>query len=218
MKKLVWLTALFLLVGCTDSGDSESSSEVVDTSTEVSSETIESVSSESSSEVASSEESRGTGGTSESGVDNGGEEGQSLTLYVPDTLRQDEGTEIYNDVISVANEFTETNANLGEVGLFTLSYTGYYIEREDGGLQAFFMGINRIGEPLKNLSFNLNFVVGGTPVWDNMKFTLDESEFGEHPNNTAMPVFLDVPAGNEELLMNATPEETNIEITDLQVN
>ncbi|MDE1548357.1 hypothetical protein [Jeotgalibaca caeni] len=138
-------------------------------------------------------------------------------MYIPTALRESEGTELYNEVIGVAEDFTTTNANLGEEELFTLSYTGYFIENEDGPLQAFFMGINRVGTPLTNLSFTLNFLVGEEAVWENTVFTLYEDEFGEQPVNTAMPIFLDVPAGKEELLKGATPEQSFIEIFDLEV-
>ncbi len=229
MKKMVGILSILLLAGCSAGGnDSESSSSMLVDSISpssiqesvVSSETMSSeetsstvaVSSESlSMETSSSEaESRGEG---VGGL--GKDESSEITLYVPDTLKQDEGTELYTDVMGVAEQFTTESAPLSEEGLFTLSYTGYYIENEEGKIQAYFIGVNRVGEPLHNLSFVLNFLVDDTPVWDNVSFTLDESEFGEQPNNSAMPIFLDIPEGKEDLLMNAQPEQTFIEIKDL---
>ena len=215
MKKWAWLTAVFLLAACGNDGGNDATTETVssDVPTEITSKTSDVDSEESVSSIESEVVSETTESESEMSGESGG-----LTLYIPDTLKKDEGTVLYDDVIAVATEFTEVNPDLGEIGLFTLSYTGYYIERDDGSLQAFFMGINRIGEPLKNLSFQLNFVVNDTAIWDNVTFTLDESEFGEHPNHSAMPIFLDVPVGNEQRLMDAVPEETLIEIKNLQIN
>lgn len=225
VKKFAWLAAMFLLVGCTGDGNGDVATDTADTS---SIETVETSSVEESvvdtatdslpPEESSTEESRGTG-TGGAGSDTGtAGESQDLTLYIPNALTESEGSQIYNDVIGVAETFTAENAALGDEGLFTISYTGYYIENEGGPLQGFFMGINRTGQPLTNLSFTLNFTVGGEPVWSNTVFTLHEEEFGTQPVNTAMPIFLDVPSGLEDLLMNAMPEETFIEIFDLQMN
>lgn len=231
MKKFAWLVAIFLLAGCTGGGNGDTTDTadtgVIETSdtTEVSSEVSsieESISDTATTSLPeeSSEESRG-GGAGGAGEDTSAGtpgESQDLTLFIPDTLRQSEGTQVYNDVINVAEDFTAENSGLAEEGLFTLSYTGFYIENEGGPLQGFFMGVNRTGQPLTNLSFTLNFLVAEQPVWENTVFTLHESEFGTQPVDTAMPIFLDVPAGREDLLLNAQPGETFIEIFDLQVN
>lgn len=215
MKKFVWLLALLFVVGCTNDGGNENNGTDIDTTesqvesepTEVSDTAIESLPDETSESDVSSE----TPVASNPGKK------VALDVYVPTALQRDTGTEIYDEIITVAEDFVVYNAELGDEELFTLSYTGYHIENENGKLQAFFMGINRVNQPLADLTFTLNFIVGETPVWENMEFTLAEGEFGTQPVNTAMPIFLDVPAGNEELLKNATPEESYIEIYDLEV-
>lgn len=216
MKKIGLALALFLLAGCSPGGtDSQeaSTSAVTPSSVEEQPAASTASSNESVSPPASvsSEE-------AESMVDTSNGSGEGMTLYIPDTLKQDEASPLYGQVVEIAEQFTEEGTTLGEEGLFTLIYTGYYIENEDGTVQGYFMGINRVGEPLRNLSFVLNFLVKGTPVWDSMKFNLYEDEFGVQPDNTVMPIFLDVPDGREDLLINALPEETEVEIFDLQTN
>lgn len=230
MKKMIGALTVLLLAGCSSGGTDNASSDSTGVESSIHSsisESVvskESVSSEESSsvvdtaieslpaETSESEESRGEG---VGGI--GEDKSSDISLYVPDTLRQDEGSDLYSDVIDVAEQFTAESAPLSEEGLFTLSYTGYYIENEDGKVQAYFIGVNRVGEELSNLTFTLNFLVGDTPVWDNVNFTLNESEFGKQPQNSAMPIFLDIPTGKEQLLMDAQPNETFIEIKDLSM-
>lgn len=235
MKKKVWLLATLVLAGCSAQGDGDTSSSAGTevSASSVSSEVVSSTESkkESSSLLdtatdslpgeSSSTDSAGTGENDSSRGGGSGEvpgESADIALHIPDTLKQDEGSSLYEEVINVAKEFTETTAPLSEEGLFTLSYTGYYIENEDGKVQAYFIGVNRVGEPMQNLSFTLNFLVDDQPVWDDVRFTLHEDEFGTQPNNTAMPIFLDIPTGKEDLLMNAEPEKTFIEIKNLEVD
>ena len=229
MKKMIGILSILLLAGCSAGGnDNKTSSSMSVESTNISSIQESVVSSETmsseemnsaietSSESLSMETSSSVAESIGEGIGGLGDDKSSeITLYVPDTLKQDEGTELYTDVVNVAEQFTAESAPLSEEGLFTLSYTGYYIENEEGKIQAYFIGVNRVGEPLHNLSFVLNFLVDDTPVWDNVTFTLDDSEFGEQPNHSAMPIFLDIPEGKEDLLMNAQPEQTFIEIKDL---
>lgn len=208
MKKIISASLILLLAGCSTSNeDSESIRSIESDAVAPSSlaESIISKESTSSEQVSSSAESEKDSLPIDS----------SIRLYVPDTLREDEGSDLFGEVIDVAEQFTTESAPLSEEGLFTLSYTGYYIENEEGNIQAYFIGVNRVGEPLSNLSFTLNFLVGETAVWDNIKFTLDESEFGVQPNQSAMPIFLDIPVDKEQILMDAKPEETFIEIKDL---
>lgn len=219
MKRYVWLIALLFLVGCTTEDTDGNNGTDIDTtesivesnSIEVSDTAVESLPDESSSSESQTDVSSETPTTVAPG------EREALTVHIPTALSRDEGTEIYDEIIAVAEDFVTFNAELGEEDLFTLSYTGYHIENEGGKLQAFFMGINRVDQPLTELTFTLNFLVGETPVWSNTQFTLAEEEFGTQPINTAMPIFLDVPEGKEELLKNATPEESYIEIFDLEV-
>lgn len=225
MKKIISVGIVLLLAGCSvGSGESESSSSIDIDSTAQSS-IIESIDSseqmnssmDSATDSLSVDSSENESSSEESVQGLAKDESADISLYVPDTLRQDEGSDLYDEVMDVANQFTVESAPLSEDGLYTLSYTGYYIENEDGNIQAYFIGVNRVGESLSNLKFTLNFLVGETAVWDNVNFTLDESEFGVQPNHSAMPIFLNIPAGKEQILMDAKPEETFIEIKDLGV-
>lgn len=143
-------------------------------------------------------------------------ETDGFTLYIPTALQQDEASPLYEEVIAIAEQFVQEGESLSTPDHFTLVYTGYYIENQDGTIQGYFMGFNQTGQPLRDLGFTLNFVVGDAPVWEEMRFNLYADEFGEQPDQTAMPIFLDVPPGKEDLLINATSEETYVEITDLE--
>ncbi|MGP6139529.1 MULTISPECIES: hypothetical protein [unclassified Jeotgalibaca] len=203
LKHLVWLSAFFVLAGCSTNTDSEES---------ISSETIsEDTGLDSNESSIATEESRGTGGTTASE----GEETESLDLYIPDVLKQDEGTEDYDQVIAIAEEYASSTEG-AEEGLFTIFYTGYYLENADGTLQGYFIGMNRTGKPLTDLQFVLDFTVNETKVWDNQLVYLEESEFGQFPNESAFPFFLQATPGTEETLMSAEPGNIQISITDIQ--
>ncbi|UJF16357.1 hypothetical protein LZ578_04320 [Jeotgalibaca sp. MA1X17-3] len=215
MKRIISASLILLLAGCsTGSKDNESTSSIGSDTVAQSSVVESNTSMESTSSLpVESSKSEESNKNNVEGLET--DESSSIRLYVPDTLREDEESDLFGEVIEVAEQFTTESAPLSEEGLFTLSYTGYYIENEEGNIQAYFIGVNRVGEPLSNLSFTLNFLVGETAVWDHVTFTLDESEFGVQPNQSAMPIFLDIPVGKEQILMDAKPEETFIEIKDL---
>lgn len=204
MKRIGLALVLFLLAGCSAGGADTESAETVSSRETASSSQIESDQTAFSSE-------EGVALAADESVDT-----DAITLYIPTALRQDEASPLYEDVISIAEQFTAEAETLSNADHFTLVYTGYYIENNDGTIQGYFMGFNQTGMPLRDLEFTLDFIVGETPVWENTRFTLYADEFGEQPDRTAMPIFLDVPPGKEELLINAEAEETFVEITDLQ--
>lgn len=204
LKHLAWLSAFFVLAGC--SSDAETESE------EASSSIVVSEESQTESSIA-TEESLGNGGNvaSDDTVNNT----ESLDLYIPDVLKQDEGTEDYDQVIAIAEEYASSTEG-AEEGLFTIFYTGYYLENTDGTLQGYFIGMNRTGQPLKDLQFVLDFAINDAKVWDNQLVYLEEAEFGQFPNEAAFPFFLQATPGMEETLKAAEPGNIQISISDIQ--
>lgn len=216
LKYLAFLSAFFVLAGCDLTAETESE-EI--TSSEVVSEPASEESQEESSVA--TEESRGTGGntasesSSEANDDAIADNTEGLDLYIPDVLKQDEGTEDYDQVIAIAEEYAASTEG-AEEGLFTIFYTGYYLENTDGTLQGYFVGMNRTGQPLADLQFVLDFAINDTKVWDNQLVYLEEAEFGQFPNEAAFPFFLQATPGMEETLKAAEPGNIQISISDIQ--
>lgn len=216
LKYLAFLSAFFVLAGCDLTAETESE-EI--TSSEVVSEPASEESQEESSVA--TEESRGTGGntasesSSEANDDAIADNTEGLDLYIPDVLKQDEGTEDYDQVIAIAEEYAASTEG-AEEGLFTIFYTGYYLENTDGTLQGYFVGMNRTGQPLADLQFVLDFAINDTKVWDNQLVYLEEAEFGQFPDEAAFPFFLQATPGTEETLKSAEPGNIQISITDIQ--
>lgn len=213
LKHLAWLSAFFVLAGC--SPEAETENEGIISSSEVVSEESQEESS------VATEESRGTGGnmasesSSEANDDAIADNTEGLDLYIPDVLKKDEGTEDYDQVIAIAEEYAASTEG-AEEGLFTIFYTGYYLENTDGTLQGYFIGMNRTGQPLTDLQFVLDFSVNDTKVWDNQLVYLEEAEFGQFPNEAAFPFFLQATPGMEETLKSAEPGNIQISISDIQ--
>ena len=211
LKHLAWLSAFFVLAGCSPEAEVETETEETLSSSEI-------VSEESS---IATEESRGTGGSttsessSEASEDTVADHTEGLDLYIPDVLKKDEGTEDYDQVIAIAEEYAASTEG-AEEGLFTIFYTGYYLENTDGTLQGYFIGMNRTGKPLTDLQFVLDFAVNDTKVWDNQLVYLEEAEFGQFPSEAAFTFFLQATTGMEETLKAAEPGTIQISISDIQ--
>lgn len=203
LKNVAWLSAFFILAGCSTENDN-----VESTSTVISEDTTSESSIEATSQA---EESRGTGGNTTSNS----ESTEGLDLYIPDVLKQDEGTADYDQVIAIAEEYASSTEG-AEEGLFTIFYTGYYLENTDGTLQGYFIGMNRTGKPLADLEFVLDFAVNDEKVWDNQLVYLEKAEFGEFPDEAAFPFFLQATPGTEEILKAAEPGNLQISISDIQ--
>lgn len=114
-----------------------------------------------------------------------------------------ENSEIYQSL----NEFVKENSKFGTPNDFSLLSVSM-AEDPDGNHQMLFLGVNRIGTPVKNVKFELTIgSTEGDMVWENIPITLDEENAGVLENNAALPIFLPVTSQEQIDVMRTISQE-----------
>lgn len=134
---------------------------------------------------------------------------QSLTLQV---LKMDEEAGVTLDNNNVYQELSEIiaeNPDLGIPGDFSIQILDV-VENMDGTYDTLaFLAINRLDEPLKNISFE--YVLGndeGDYVFEGSEVHLTESEVGIIQAHSVVPFYLDVTEQQIELLSTLESDKT----------
>ena len=132
---------------------------------------------------------------------------EDLTLQVT-KVDEEAGVTIENsEIYQELNEFVKENSKFGTPNDFSLLSVSM-AEDPDGNHQMLFLGVNRIGTPVKNVKFELTIgSTEGDMVWENIPITLDEENAGVLENNAALPIFLPVTSQEQIDVMRTISQE-----------
>ncbi|KYG26013.1 hypothetical protein [Alkalihalobacillus trypoxylicola] len=112
-----------------------------------------------------------------------------------------------NELFQELNDFVEQNPDAGTENDFSMT-SMTMIQDPEGNQQMIFLGFNRLGESIKNVSFSYSLGnTEGDMVWDNFEVLLDEEMIGAIPNNTAIPVALPITSQEQIDLLNTLSQE-----------
>ncbi|TSB45617.1 hypothetical protein [Alkalicoccobacillus porphyridii] len=116
-----------------------------------------------------------------------------------------------NELYQQLDMYVSDNPDAGADNDFSVESMTMIVDSE-GNQQMVFLGFNRIGEPIKDVSFS--FSLGNTDgdmVWDNYLVVLDEETIGVIQDNTAIPIGLPITSQDQVDLMNTISQE-NVDI------
>lgn len=135
------------------------------------------------------------------------EEVEDLHLQVT-KVDEESGVTIENsETYQQLNEFVKENAQFGAPNDFSMLSVSM-AEDSEGNQQMLFLGVNRIGSPVKNVTFDITLgSTEGDMVWENFPVTLDEETAGVIENNAALPIFLPVTSQEQIDAMNKISQE-----------
>jgi len=151
--------------------------------------------------------------TTEQKEGNNGEAGgneaekEDLQLHVTKVDEEDgvtiENSEFYQQV----DEFVQENSKFGAPNDFSmLSFS--LAEDPLGNPQMLFIGVNRLGAPVTNITFDFSLGnTGGDMVWEDAPVVIDEESTGVLEDNAAVPIFLPVTSEEQIELMNTISQE-----------
>ncbi|WP_249870764.1 hypothetical protein [Oceanobacillus saliphilus] len=135
------------------------------------------------------------------------EEVEDLKLQVT-KVDEDAGVTIENnETYQTLNEFVKQNRKYGVPNDFSMLSVSMMVD-EEGNQQMLFLGVNRLGAPVKNVTFNITLgSTEGDMVWEDFLVTLDEETAGVLENNAALPIFLPVTSQEQIDAMNTISQE-----------
>lgn len=120
-----------------------------------------------------------------------------------------EDNPIYSGIQSMIDE----DLKLGTDGDFSV-HTANIFHAEDGSALVL-IGVNRIGTPIKNVSFNVSIgEEGGSDIWENTKVDLPEKQAGVIQSNSAVPFIMNLTDEKEEKLKKLDQDNLNVEVDD----
>ena len=112
-----------------------------------------------------------------------------------------------NETYQQLNEFVNENIKFGAPNDFSMLSVSMMVD-DNGNQQMLFLGVNRIGTPVKNITFDITLgSTEGDMVWENFPVTLDEDSVGVMENNTALPIFLPVTSQEQIDVMKTISQE-----------
>ncbi|WP_153463052.1 hypothetical protein [Sediminibacillus terrae] len=119
-----------------------------------------------------------------------------------------------NEVYSALNEAINAEPNMGIPDDFSL-YPFDILMNPDGNNSIVFLAINRLKDPIKNISFDFKFGNGDSQeyIWESTDVSLPEGQFGTLESNHAMPFMLDITPEQEAIF-----ETLNMDNVDMQVD
>lgn len=196
MKKMAMLLgASLILAGCGDKEPKQedpavSDSSIVSEATDSSSAAKSTNSSEASSKAESSD------ATASSGV----KVGEDLT-FVPQAAEVEQGYTVDSDpLLQSIQDRIEKSDSLGIENDVAIHFTGLYLgEKGKSNVQAAFIIVNRTNVAMTDIDLNVSMATkDGQEILNQAKYHLSEDDFGVLEPNTIMPIYLSVPAENEE--------------------
>ncbi len=147
--------------------------------------------------------------TEENNAPTEGNEQEVEDLHLQVTkVDEESGVTIENsENYQVINEFVKENSKSGAPNDFSLLSVSTVVDGA-GNQQMLFLGVNRIGTPVKNVTFELTLgSTEGDMVWENMPVTLDEESAGVIENNAAIPIFMPITSQEQIDAMNKISQE-----------
>ncbi|GAF65087.1 hypothetical protein BTS2_1985 [Bacillus sp. TS-2] len=112
-----------------------------------------------------------------------------------------------NELFQELNDFVEQNPDAGTENDFSMT-SMTMIQDAEGNQQMMFLGFNRLGESIKNVSFSYSLGnTDGDMVWENFEVILDEEMIGTIPNNTAIPITLPLTSQEQVDVLNTINQD-----------
>ena len=113
------------------------------------------------------------------------------------------------------NEIVKNNPQLGTPNDFSLHPITFDGDSTQGMQTLFFLGINRIDKPIKNLNFDITLGTDqGDYVWHKMNVDVSEDIIGVFEPNQAIPILLDITEEQFEVYKSLTDENIIFELDD----
>lgn len=139
--------------------------------------------------------------------ENNSEEKEDLHLQVT-KVDEDAGVSVENnEMYQMLDEFVQENPKFGVADDFSMQSVTLVTDTSDNQ-KMLFLGVNRLGAPVKNVTFNLSLGnTDGDMVWEDFPVILDEEVAGVLENNAALPIFLPITSQEQIELMNTISQE-----------
>ena len=119
-----------------------------------------------------------------------------------------ENSPIYSEL----QDLVESDPKLGYPNDFTL-YPLDIVTYEDGRDAILFLGVNRLDDPIKNMSFELTLgKKNGEYIWKGLEVDLPEELAGVLESDSSIPVFLEISSEQGETFKKLTDDNMDIAI------
>ncbi|MFD1068243.1 hypothetical protein [Oceanobacillus locisalsi] len=125
-----------------------------------------------------------------------------------------ENSEIY----SVLDEEIKADPHMGVPNDFSL-FPFDIVINEDGSNSLLFLAINRLENPIKNMSFKMTFgSQNGEYIWKNSDITFPEEQFGVLKPHHAMPFMLDITPEQVDLYDSLDMDNVHMELANYSMD
>ncbi|MBU8564979.1 hypothetical protein [Virgibacillus pantothenticus] len=123
-----------------------------------------------------------------------------------------------NEIYSVLDEAIKADPKMGVPNDFSL-YPFDISVNPDGSRSILFLAINRLKDPIKNITFDMTFGnKEGEYIYENEKLVLTEDEFGILNPDSAIPFMLDVTPEQEQLFNRLTKDNVHLEMANFKMD
>ncbi|API93677.1 MULTISPECIES: hypothetical protein [Virgibacillus] len=123
-----------------------------------------------------------------------------------------------NEIYSVLDEAIKADPKMGVPNDFSL-YPFDISVNPDGSRSILFLAINRLKDPIKNITFDMTFGnKEGEYIYENEKLVLTEDEFGILNPDSAIPFMLDVTPEQEQLFNRLTKDNVHLEKANFKMD
>ncbi|WP_449354452.1 hypothetical protein ACUL41_15340 [Virgibacillus natechei] len=208
MKKVFLTISIILVViaaGCSDSSEDKAGDNMDEKETQEVNENTES-NEEQDEEVIEADQSESA------------DEVKDLSLQLQ-RLDEEAGVTIEdNEIYSVLDEAIKADPKMGISNDFSL-FPFDIVINEDGSNSLLFLAINRLEEPIKNLSFEMTFGnQNGEYIWEDSGVTFPEEQFGVLKPDHAMPFMLDITQEQVDLYDSLDMDNVHMEMANYSMD
>jgi len=138
---------------------------------------------------------------------------EPLKLSLTKEMRENHISPENSELLGALQDIVEKNPGLGEIGKFSLLYSGIN-GRSNGQYTTVFFAVNRTENTIKNIRFTLNVSVAGTYLMREYTVELDDEYYGDLAVNSAFPVVVYLNETQWDLLSHITNENLSITISE----
>lgn len=123
-----------------------------------------------------------------------------------------------NEIYSGIDELIESDSSIGIQDDFSL-YPFDIAVHEDGSESMIFLAINRLNDPIKDMSFELTFgKQDGDYIFDGTEVFMAEEQFGVLEPNGVVPVLLEITPEEGEIYEGLTQDNVDLEIDNFDMD
>ncbi|WP_106496028.1 hypothetical protein [Lentibacillus sp. Marseille-P4043] len=123
-----------------------------------------------------------------------------------------------NSIYSILDEAIKADPQMGVPNDFSL-YPFDISINPDGSHSIIFLAINRLKDPIKNVSFNMTFGnKNGEYIWEDSETSLPEKQFGVIQPDHAVPYMLDVTPEQEKIFDGLTNDNVYLKVNNFNMD